>query len=533
MPPFGWRKDSKESKKKSSHHGAAIYEFESRGASRAEFSSRKTYQKRKSLPNSKQKPKQPTVEDADSASDRGNENRLALKTSNGQRKLKAFMKLIVEAANTLADIGDAEEIEALFRANGVDGEKTVQEIRKKCSTLLDLLPEARYIKKLNAAEVPSTIDLYGQSFLHRASSSLIYLLQPVDVFKGNKIYTRRKVFGFVRAKRTTAVLMAALPGWVKSVDPHPNLLDSELWTEVVKPLADFHNHKFKTGQYDTHHGKEKGYTYASHVEPRLMVWFAIDVLQKRTGKVDSPLQQRGDLWRLRDEVQETIEAEIVLSSWPCKQCLAFQQFFERYTPIKFSFIVMKNLGEAKEVKNSHGQKSFSLFAPQYSDSESESDQQAEEDDDYAYIGRQASPQAEQRQEKRFQIVIPSLSATHGNGTQYAASTEAEAESEEVEVRTRVKVSKAHRQIDFEQYYHTPPKSRKISKKRMRTYGNSSDEDEYELPSSRSRTWNVDKDVMTPRKKSLTRNGPLTPPQSAEFGRDALEYARKINKKRMR
>ncbi|PMD22123.1 hypothetical protein NA56DRAFT_113802 [Hyaloscypha hepaticicola] len=528
MPPLGWRKGSKESKKKSSHRGATIDDFELRGNSRAEFSSSKKYQKRKSLPSSKQKPKQPTVEDADTASDREYETTLAVKASNGQRKLKVAMRLIEAAQATLADIGDAEEIEALFRANGVDGEKGVEDFRNKCFAIVDMLPEAKSTNNF----VPSTIDLYGQSFLFRASSSLIYLLKPVDVFKGNKFYSRNKVFGFVRAKGSHAVLMTALPGWVESVDPHPKLLDSALWTEVVKPLADFHNHKFRTAPYDIHHNKEKGYTYASHVEPRLMLWYAIDVLQKRTGKVGSPLEQRGNLWQLMNEVHETIEAEIVLSRPPCDECLAFQQFFERYVPIKFFFIVMENLGAVKREKNKQGKRTFPLFAREYSDSESESDQRLEEDDEYAYISRQATPHA--RQKKRFQIVIPSRPATHEKEAQYAANTEAEAESEEeIEVQTRVKVSKVHRQIDFDQYYHTPPKSQEVSKKRMRTYGNSSDEDEYEPPSSISRTWNVDKDVMTPKKKILTRNGPLTPPQSAEFGRDALQYARKINKKRIR
>jgi hypothetical protein len=522
MPPFGWRKKTIESEKISSHRGAAFDDVEIRGTSRAEFSSNKRYQKRKS--------KQPTVEDADTASDREYESILVLKAPNGERKLRVAMRLLEAAANTLAEIGDAEEIEALFQATGVDGENTVQEMRKKCFRILGLLPEARSI---NADETPSTIDLYDQSFLYRASSSLIYLLKPVDVFKGNKFYNRGKVFGYIRAKGSTAVLMTALPGWVESVDPHPKLLDSELWTEIVKHLADFHNHRFATGLYDARHKKEKGYGYASHVEPRLMVWFAIDLLQKRTGKVGSPLEQRGNIWKLKDEVQETIEAEIVLSRPPCPQCRAFQQFFEGYTHIKFSFIVMKNLGEAREVKNKQNYKSFSLFAYQYSDSESEADQAVEEDDEYAYISRQAIPHAE-RQKKRFQIVIPSRPATQGKEIQYTANTDAEAESEEeIEVQTRVRVSKAHRQIDFGQYYHTPSKSREISKKRMRTYGNSSDEEEYEPPSSKSRRRNVGENVMTPKKKNLPRNGPLTPPQSAEFGRDAQEYARKINKKRMR
>jgi hypothetical protein len=141
----------------------------------------------------------------------------------------------------------------------------------------------------------------------------------------------------------------------------------------------------------------------------------------------------------------------------------------------------------------------------------------EKDDEYTYISRQATTHAES-QKKRFQIIIPSRPARYRRETQYTTNTDAKAESEEeIEVQTRVKVSNANRQIDFEQYYHTPSKSREISKKRMRSYGNSSDKDEYKLPSSKCRSRNIDKDVIKPKKKNLTRNGPLIPPQSAEFG----------------
>ena len=134
MPPSGWRKKS------SLHGGAAIDDVEVRGTSRAKFSSNKKYQKRKNLP---QKPKQPTVEDADTASDREYEKRLVLKAPNGERKLRVAIRLLEAAAYTLAEIGDAEEIEALFQANGADGEKTVQEMRRNCFSILQLLPEAR------------------------------------------------------------------------------------------------------------------------------------------------------------------------------------------------------------------------------------------------------------------------------------------------------------------------------------------------------------------------------------------------------
>jgi hypothetical protein len=37
------------------------------------------------------------------------------------------MRLLEAAANTLAEMGDTEEIKALFQASGAGGEKTVQE----------------------------------------------------------------------------------------------------------------------------------------------------------------------------------------------------------------------------------------------------------------------------------------------------------------------------------------------------------------------------------------------------------------------
>jgi hypothetical protein len=41
------------------------------------------------------------------------------------------------------------------------------------------------------------------------------------------------------------------------------------------------------------------------------------------------------------------KTEIVLSRPPCSYCLKFQDWFQRYQPIKFPFIIYKNLGKVR------------------------------------------------------------------------------------------------------------------------------------------------------------------------------------------
>jgi hypothetical protein len=490
MPPLGWKKGLKRSSKSNSHHDADIDNFEFGGSSRAKFVTKKRKQKKKSHGTKEQMSKQPTVEDAPDTSSEGedelqSEVRQVRKASKSKKNhATEVLKIIEAAAKALAAIGGREEIAAFLQANGIEEGDTIGSIRNHCAAIIRLLPEAKSRTELPAEDVPSTIELYDQSFVYRASSSLLYLLRPIEVFKGKASYHRGKVFGFVRSKGSSDPAMCAFPGWTVCTEKHPKLLDPDIWTTVVKEFVTFHNHDFKVSPFDKYHGREGGDTYAAHVEPRLMLWYAIDILQRQTGKVRPPSKQRGDLWTLKGIARETIEADIVISLPPCPQCLMFQEFMERYTPIKWNFIVCKNLGEVKPIKVKHKRVPLPLFADEIEDSEAESESESpapmlkktesKKRSNIAVVIRQkpytrpassaplASPHvAERRQTSPSEVSFSTTMTTRDHSSS--------------RVSTRVTVSQAT------QYYPSPKGSEKKKKRRERNSFGDSDEDEWTPP----------------------------------------------------
>lgn len=532
MPPLGWKKGLKGSSKSNSHHDADIDNFEFGGSSRAKFVTKKRKQKKKSHGTKEQMSKQPTVEDAPDTSSEGedelqSEVRQVRKASKSKKNHAAeVLKIIEAAAKALAAIGGREEIEAFLQANGIEEDDTIGSIRNHCAAIIRLLPEAKSCTDLPAEDVPSTIELYDQSFVYRASSSLLYLLRPTEVFKGNQNYARQKVFGFVRSKGSPDPEMCAFPGWTVCAEKHQKLLDPDIWTTVVKEFVTFHNHDFKVSPFDKYHGREGGDTYAAHVEPKLMLWFAIDILQKQTGKVRPPSKQRGDLWMLKDVARKPIEAEIVISRPPCRQCLMFQEFMERYTPIKFYFIICKNLGEVQFTKGKYGQVSLPLFADEIEDPDAEPEPQmlkrteSKKRSNMAVVIRQkpytrpasstsaaplASPHvAERRQTSPSEVSFSTTMTTRDHSSS--------------RVSTRVTVSQATQ-------YYPSPKGCEKKKRRERNYFGDSDEDEWTPP---ARSGSGKEDIFTPAK-----NATRTPIFTPAFTPDALKRAVNLNDNRKR
>jgi hypothetical protein len=79
------------------------------------------------------------------------------------------MRLLEAAANTLAEMGDTEEIEALFQASGADGEKTVQEYKETVLILFNCYQKQRALttrrRKLQQA---TSIAIRFYTELHQA-----------------------------------------------------------------------------------------------------------------------------------------------------------------------------------------------------------------------------------------------------------------------------------------------------------------------------------------------------------------------------
>jgi hypothetical protein len=166
--------------------------------------------------------------------------------------------------------------------------------------------------------------------------------------------------------------MMALPGWKHCAHEHHRLLDSEIWSKYVFQFAKDHDFQFTKDNYDLYHERRAGHSPASHVEPKLMLWFACYILTKR-------MKQKFNLKHiyLLRKLKTKIEAEIIISEAACPSCQKFRELIEVCTGIEFTFKVCKNLGMLKPYKDSHGRKRY----PRLASEESESAKGAEIEED--------------------------------------------------------------------------------------------------------------------------------------------------------
>ncbi|KAJ5050636.1 uncharacterized protein L3040_002512 [Drepanopeziza brunnea f. sp. 'multigermtubi'] len=277
------------------------------------------------------------------------------------RKEKDVLVALRATAALLSSLGDKDEIERIIKLPGSRNNDELLDCRAKLVALLS--PPAP--ESAQQGETPEIIHLFDQYFAHQGPNRELYILRPVEVIQGNMRLARGKVAGFVRHQGDSFPLKYALPGWMACNEPHPNVLDSALWTKEVQRWGEFHNHHFPGHPFEKRHGKEKGHASASHVEIRLMLWYACEKTKEIAG--DKPVRALlGEIWRLRNFAQD-IEAEVFLTRAPCNPCLEIKKLIEEYTGIKFNIRVMQNLGELEPVKNKTGWITFDRFASQIED----------------------------------------------------------------------------------------------------------------------------------------------------------------------
>ncbi|KAH7342823.1 hypothetical protein BKA65DRAFT_595873 [Rhexocercosporidium sp. MPI-PUGE-AT-0058] len=305
---------------------------------------------------------------------------------------KKVAKALEKAAKMLTSLGNQADVLKTLERVASRGGDTADQVQEHCDTILTFLATSPRTAQNTNDEVPSTIDLYDQYFAHQAPGKQLYILRPVEVFKGNNNLTRGKVAGFIQNLGSNFPLKYALPGWTPCVEDHPRLLDCALWTKEVQRWAEFHNHHFPTHPFDQYHGKAQGHACASHVEPRLMLWFACDRLRELRG-IDKPIRVLlGELFRLRD-YDVKMEAEVFLTRDPCRKCLEIKKLIEDYTRILFHIRVIPNLGELQPERNKHGWVTFRRYAQV-----SEDDQ----DEEIGVIGRQ---EVVEKTKSTFAVVI--------------------------------------------------------------------------------------------------------------------------------
>jgi hypothetical protein len=288
---------------------------------------------------------------------------------------KKIINALENAALLLKEIGDAEDVLDWLEDNDVADTPDVQDLRRCCKEISNLL-RVKTMAADTEGEAAEYLKRLDQFYVLRAPSNSVMLLAPVESLQCNRTYHKNKVLGLIRRKGEGFPLMMALPGWKCCADAHPKLLDSEIWSERVKEFAQNVDHKFWASGYDKFHNKENGDMYASHVEPKLMLFWACRLQTKRMGwKLN--LRQ---LHYLR-HIKSRTEAEILISSEPCLSCQKFKELIELVTGLKFNFKLCPNLGLLHSYKDSRGQKRYRHFTSDESEATVSSQIEEEEDEE--------------------------------------------------------------------------------------------------------------------------------------------------------
>jgi hypothetical protein len=254
----------------------------------------------------------------------------------------------------LSQIEKAGDVTEWMDANDRSNRNRAERLLKKFNTIATLLkPEDNAATASSLDQHPSMLVANNEYFVFRGASKSVMLLAPMERFTGLGSYSSKKVLGFVRLKGNQYPEMCAFPGWTACAEPHPKLLDSQFWTQQVLKFAEIYGYKFQKGSYDDHHRVPVGSTYASHVEPKLMLYIACKELQNLTGEEF----HLGKLYMLK---RSTMQAEIVISENPCQNCKLFKSMLEELTGLKFSVKLAPNLGQLKPKRNHQGSRYYDL-----------------------------------------------------------------------------------------------------------------------------------------------------------------------------
>lgn len=147
--------------------------------------------------------------------------------------------------------------------------------------------------------------------------------------------------------------MCSLPGMI-SADAHSLLLDNQIWGEQIRRLAENSGWDFPTNGWDARWGDaRKGESFASHVEPKLMLFYACHLVSKLLGEVLPLRKQVGKLYKLK-KITPSPQAEMLLTRPPCPSCSKWMAEFEEMTGIHFTWALIPNLGEMLETRKENG-----------------------------------------------------------------------------------------------------------------------------------------------------------------------------------
>ncbi|PVH89762.1 hypothetical protein DL98DRAFT_601182 [Cadophora sp. DSE1049] len=442
---------------------------------------------------------------------------------------KEVLKGLGKAAKILSSLGPQADVKNILLHAGLRNDHISTQIQNHCATVSALLSSSSSAPTLaNSGEVPDTIHHYDQYFAHLGPSRRLYILRPVEVLQGTTNLTRRKVTGFIQHKGSNFPLKYALPGWTPCVEDHPNVLDPDFWTKEVQRWGSFHNHHFPNHPFDEYHGKDRGHACASHVEPRLMLWYACERLRELRG-IDKPVRiLLGELFRLRD-YNQTMEAEIFLTRAPCNKCLEIKKLIEDYTRISFHIRVIPTLGELQLQRSKQGWVTFPSHAQVNDEDEQEPDMEdveyeEDEEEDVEVVERRKTVE---KTKSTFAVVI------RGNPNtpeKQMKSKQQQLTPPSMESSTVTKTSTMTQKHHIRSFSFQPTNALLLGNRHQADQDSDSDISDYRPPSS-SRRKAKSNYAKTPNQDGYL-SGAAAPVDSS-FGADARRQAKVLKRERER
>ncbi|KAF4637954.1 hypothetical protein G7Y89_g103 [Cudoniella acicularis] len=418
------------------------------------------------------------------------------------RKPSKILESLQKSAELLKPIGNAEDVEMWLQDNGFEGSEHIKDLKQSCEAICEHLrsqnPTSRENSKLSGKG-------FNEFFVYRDGVKNVTLLAPIHLpFKANSSnYAVKKTFGFVRRKGSCLIKMHAISGYKECLEPQDDLLDSAAWLKVVRRFGRHIGFLFRSDGFDKMHGMESGDSCASHVEPSLMLYWALYILGRslKLGKVPSIKQ----LFTLR-KLNTPKDAEIFISDEPCDSCDSFREKMQLLTGIKFIVHVVPNLGKLELKRDpKNGIRSWQI--------------------DYnAYT----QPEKVQVSRSGIQIILPSRPAIETPISYITESPEPEAE---LEVSTEIVATRERKH----KHKHKHSAIARISSyARVETqhrtgYDDDDDDDNASvyIPDDRIRTYAG----MTPTKKSTrSSSAGISTPVQEEFGFRDLDRANSLLRK---
>ncbi|KAH8668215.1 hypothetical protein BGZ60DRAFT_515618 [Tricladium varicosporioides] len=316
------------------------------------------YNRRKS--SKKQKRHQAMVEDALSDEAEAALEERQLETPDPQSLLKLL-------DTTLQFVASAD-VKKWLEAISADDESTISEIEEKCATLAKILRAERSPTKSSPSRRGNgVLEGFEGMYVYRDLANTIMMLAPMEFFKASTSM-KGKTFGFVRPAGSYFPLIYSISGWQNIIATSSTMLDSDFWTKEVFRVGDFFCHKFRTTGWEDRRGKPRGMDFASHVEPKLMLFFACHIVCQMEGRVMSVRKQIAAMHKI-GRLPNPPAAEIILNRKPCKCCRQFRDALLDHTGINFTFIQCPTLGKVYLERDQYGNPLFSLTADNEVDAE--------------------------------------------------------------------------------------------------------------------------------------------------------------------